>query len=119
MSFIFPWFSENMADTSKKLAEIEDAMQVKKVKEEIAIQTSFMNLYILEKSKISSKTLESVKYREQVESMREEISKLNNHLVTEIAEALMKRVVLRSEIRDEYEEKIPSRGLHLPPLRAH
>ena len=36
ISTIFPWFSENMADISKKLAEIEDAMQVK-VKEEIAI----------------------------------------------------------------------------------
>ena len=81
MNTIFPWFSENMTDISKKLAEIEDDMQVK-VNEEIAIQTSFKNLYILEKAKISSKTLESVKYREQVASMREEISKLNKHLVT-------------------------------------
>jgi hypothetical protein len=38
--------------------------------------------------------------------MREEISKLNEHLVTGIAGALMKRVVLRSEIRDNYEEKM-------------
>ena len=81
MITIFPWFSENMADIPKKLAKIEDAMQVK-VKEEIAIQPSFKNLYILEKAKISSKTLESVKYCEQVANMREEISKLNNHLVT-------------------------------------
>ena len=34
------------------------------------------------------------------------MSKLNEHLVTEIAGALMKRDVLRSEIRDEYEEKM-------------
>ena len=97
MSTIFPWFSENMADISKKLAEIKDAMQVK-VKEEIAIQTSFKNMYILKKAKTSIKTLESVKYREQVASMREEISKLNEHLVTKIAGALMKRVVFRGEI---------------------
>jgi len=105
MSTVIPWFSEKMADISKKLAEIEDAMHVK-VKEGIAIQTSFKNLYILEKAKTSSKTLDSLIYREQVASMREGISKLNERVVTEIAGALMKRVVLRSEIRDEYEEKI-------------
>jgi len=105
MSTIFPWFSKNMADISKKLAEIEDVVQVK-VKDEIAIQTSFKNLYNLEEAKISNKTLGSIRYREQVASMREEISKLNNHLVTEIAEALMNRVILRSETRDEYEENI-------------
>ena len=71
MSTIFSWFSKNMADISKKLAEIEDAMQFK-VKDEIAIQTSFKNLYILEKAKASSKTLEIIKYREQVASMRKE-----------------------------------------------
>jgi hypothetical protein len=38
--------------------------------------------------------------------LREEISKLNKHLVAEIDEALIKRVVLRSEIRDEYEGKL-------------
>ena len=70
-----------MTDISKKLEEIEDAMQ-DKAKEEIAIQTSFKNLYILEKAKTTSKTLENVKYREHVASMREEISKLNEHLVT-------------------------------------
>jgi len=94
-----------MADIPKKLTGIEDAMQVK-VKDEIAIQTSFENLYIFEKTKASSKTLESIKAREQVASMREEISKLNKQLVTVIAEALNTRVVLRSEIRDEYEEKL-------------
>ena len=81
ISTIFPLFLENVADISKKLAEIQYAMQVK-VKEEIAIETSFKNVYILEKAKISSKTLESVKYREQVANMREEISKLNKHLAT-------------------------------------
>jgi hypothetical protein len=35
--------------------------------------------------------------------MREEISKVNKHLATEIAKALIKRVILRSEIRDEGE----------------
>jgi len=105
MSNILPWFLENMADTSKKLAEIEDDMRVK-VNDEIAIQTSVKNLYILEKAKASNKTLESIRYRDQVTSMREEISKLNKHLVTEIVEALIKRVVLRSEIHDEYEEKL-------------
>ena len=43
-----------LADISKKLAEIEDDMQVK-VDDEIAIQTSFEDLYILEKAKASSK----------------------------------------------------------------
>ncbi len=105
MSTILPWFPENMTDITKKFTEFEDAMQAK-LKEEMAIQTSFKNLYILEKAKTSTKTLESLRYRQQVESMREEMSKLNEHLVTEIAGALMKRVVLRSEIRDEYEEKI-------------
>jgi hypothetical protein len=56
-----------------------------KLKEEIAIQTSFKNQYILEKAKISSKTLESLRYRQQVESMREETSKVNEHLVSEMA----------------------------------
>ena len=84
-----------MADISKKLAEIEDDMQVK-VNDEIGIQTSFKNLYILEKAKASNKTLESIKYRDQVASMREEISKLYKHLVAEIVGALIKRVVLRS-----------------------
>ena len=104
MSTILPWFFENMADISNKLAEFEDAMKAK-LNEEIAIQTSFKNLYILEKAKASNKTLESIKYRDQVASMREEISKLNKHLVVEIVGALVKHVVLRSEIRDEYEEK--------------
>ena len=80
-------------------------MQVK-VKDKIAIQTSFNNLYILEKAKASNKTLESIKYLEQVAITHEEISKLNKHLITEIAEALIKRVALRSEIRDEYEVKL-------------
>ena len=105
MSTILPWFSKDMADISMKLAEIEDAMQVK-VNDEIAIQTSFNNLHILEKAKASSKILVSIKYRDQVPSMREEISKLNKHLVVEIVEALIKRVVLRSEIRDENEQKL-------------
>jgi hypothetical protein len=94
-----------MADISEKLAETEDAMQVK-VKDEIAIQTSFENLYILEKAKTSSRPLESIRYCEQVASMREEISKLNKHLVTEIAEALIKSIVLISKIRDECEENM-------------
>ena len=103
MSNILPWFSVNMTDISKKLAEFEDDMQAK-LKEEIVIQRSFKNLYIFEKDKTSSKTLESLKYRQQVESMREELSKVNEHIVSEMARALMKRVILRSEIRDEYEE---------------
>ena len=69
MSTILPWFSENMADISKKLAEFEDAMQTK-LRDEIAVQTSFKNLYIQEKAKTSKATLESVKCRQQVESMR-------------------------------------------------
>ena len=117
MSTIFPWFSKNMADISKKLAEIEDVVQVK-VKDEIAIQTSFKNLYNLEEAKISNKTLGSIRYREQVASMREEISKLNNHLVTEIAEAIMKRVVLRSEIRDGCEEKISIERVVVTPAQS-
>jgi len=92
MSTILPWFSENMADISKKLAEIEDAMQVK-VKDDITMQTSFKNLCILEKANVSIKTLESIKHRGQVASMREEISKLNKQLVTKIADVVMKRVV--------------------------
>ncbi len=80
MSTILPWFSENMADISKKLVEIEVTMQVK-LNEEVDIQTSFKNLYILEKAKASSKTLEGIKYREQVASMREEFSKLNETTV--------------------------------------
>ena len=94
-----------MTYISKKLAEFEDAMQAK-LKEVIAIQTSFKNLFILEKANTSKKTLESVRYREQVESMREEMSKVNKHLVSEMAHALINHVNLRSEIRDEYEEKI-------------
>ena len=76
MSTNLPWFSEYMANISKKLAEIKDAMQVK-LNGEIAIQTSFKNLHILEKAKASSNTLESIKYRDHVASLREEISKLN------------------------------------------
>ncbi len=91
-----------MADISKKLTEIEDDMQAK-VHDAIAIQTSFNNLYILEAAKTSSKTLESLKYCQQVASMQEELSKVNEHLVSEMARALMKRVILRSYIRDEYE----------------
>ena len=56
MSTILPWFSENMTDISRKLAEFEIAMQAK-LKEEIAIQTSYKNLYILEKANTSKKTL--------------------------------------------------------------
>jgi len=52
-----------MTDISKKFAAIENKMQVK-VKDKIDIQASFKNLYNLEKAKASSKTLESVKYRE-------------------------------------------------------
>jgi hypothetical protein len=69
---------------SKKLAEFEDAMQAK-LKEEIATQPSFKNLYTLEKANTSSKTLESLKYRQHVKSMREEMSKVNEYLVTENA----------------------------------
>ena len=105
MSTILPWLLDNMADISKNFVEIEDAMQVK-VNEEIAIQTSFENLYIFEKAKASNKTLESTKYRDQVASFREEISKLNKQLVAEIDGALMKRVVLTREIRAKYEEKL-------------
>jgi len=105
MNTILPCFSENMADISKKLAEFEDAMQAK-LKEEIAIQTSFMNFYILEKAKTSSRTIECVKYRQQVASIREEISKFNEHLVLEIAGTCMKRAILISEKRDKYEEKM-------------
>ena len=65
-----------MADISKKLAEVKDDMQVK-MNYEIPIQTSIKNLYIREKAKASSKTLESIKYRDQVASMLEGISKLN------------------------------------------
>jgi hypothetical protein len=54
-----------MTDISKKLVEFVDAMQAK-LKEEIAIQTCFKNLYILEMAKTSNKTLESIKYRQQV-----------------------------------------------------
>jgi len=84
MSTILPWLSKNMTDISKKLAEFEDAMHAK-LKEEIATQSSFKNLYILEKAKTSIKPLESLKYRQQVESMREEMSKVNEHLVSEMA----------------------------------
>jgi len=105
MSIVFPWFSENVADVLKKLAKIEAVMQVK-VNDEITIQISFKNLYILEKPKASNKTLEKIKYRDQVASMREDISKLNKHLIDEIVEAHIKRVVLRNEIREEYEEKM-------------
>ena len=94
-----------MTDIARKLAEFEDAMQAK-LREEIAIQTSFKNLYIQDKAKTSKATLESVRCRQQVESMREELSKVNERLVSEMAQALMKRVILRSEIRAEYEEKI-------------
>ena len=76
MSTFVPWFLENMADISKKLVEIEDAMQVK-VNDEIANRTRCNNIYFLEKSKASKKTLESIKYRDQVASMLEGISKLN------------------------------------------
>jgi hypothetical protein len=38
--------------------------------------------------------------------MREELSNVNERLVSEMTHALMKRVVLRSEIRAQYEEKI-------------
>ena len=105
MSTILPWFSENMADISRTLAEFEDAMQAK-LRDKIAVQTSFKNLYIQEKVKTSRATLESVRCRQEVEIMREELSNVNERLVWEMAHALMKRVILRSEIRDEYEEKI-------------
>jgi hypothetical protein len=52
MSTILPWFSENMTDLSRKLAEFEDDMQAK-LRDEIAVQTSFKNLYIQEKAKTS------------------------------------------------------------------
>ncbi len=95
-----------MADISRKLAEFEDAIQAK-LREEIAIQTSFKNLYIQEKAKTNKATLESVMCRQQVESnMREELSNVNERLVSGVARAHMKRAILRSEIRDEYEEKI-------------
>ena len=105
MSTILAWFYLGMADIYKKLAEIKDVMQVK-LNEEIAIQTNLKNLYNLEKAKASNKTIESIKYHDQVASMREEINKLNKHLVAEIVEALIRRVVLRSEIREEYEAKL-------------
>ena len=38
--------------------------------------------------------------------MREDLSNVNERLVSEMAHALMKRVVLRSETQAEYEEKI-------------
>jgi hypothetical protein len=94
-----------MADIPSKLAEFEGALQAK-LREEIAIQTSFKNLYIQEKAKTSRATLESIRCRQQVEIVREELSSVNERLVSEIVHALMKRVILRSEIRDEYEEKI-------------
>ncbi len=105
MSTIIPWFSENMADISRKLAEFEDAMQAK-LRDEIAVQLKFKNSYIQEKAKTSKATLEGVKCRQQVKSMREELSNVNERLVSKMAHALMKRVVLRSEVRAEYEEKI-------------
>ena len=77
-----------------------------KLRDEIAVQTSFKNLYIQEKAKTSRATLESLKCRQQVESMREELSNVNERLVSEMDHALMKRVVLRSEIRVKHEEKI-------------
>jgi hypothetical protein len=95
----------NMADISKKLAEFEDVMHAK-LRNEIAVQTNFKNLNIQEKAKTSKATLESAICREQVESMREELSNVNERLVSEMAHALMKRVILRSEKRYEYEETI-------------
>ena len=75
-------------------------------RDEIAVQTCFKNLYIQEKAKTSRATLESVKCRQQVESVQEELSNVNGRLLSKMAHALMKRVVLRSEFRAEYEEKI-------------
>ena len=98
MSTVLSWFSENMTNISRKSAEFEDAMQAK-LREEIAIQTSFKNLYILEKAKNSRATLESVKCRQQVEGMGEELPNVNERLVSKMAHALMKRVILRSKIR--------------------
>jgi hypothetical protein len=46
------------------------------------------------------------------------MSNVNERLVSEMAHALMKRV-LRSEIRDEYEEKIANERLHLLPPRKY
>ena len=77
-----------------------------KLRDEIAVQTNFKNQYIQEKAKTSRATLESVSCRQQVESMREELSNVNERLVSEMDHALMKRVILRSEIRNEHEEKI-------------
>ena len=105
MSTLLPWFSENMADISRKLAEFEDNVQAR-LRDEIAIQSNFKNLYIQEKAKTSSATLESVKCRQQVESLREELSNVNARLVSELSHDLVKRVVLRSEYRAEYEVKI-------------
>ena len=105
MSTLLPWFSENMADISRKFAEFEDTVQAR-LRDEIAIQTNFKNLYIQEKAKTSSATLESVRCRQQVESLREELSNVNARLVSELSHDLVKRVVLRSEYRAEYEEKI-------------
>ncbi len=94
---ILPWFSEKLADISRKLAKFEDAMQAK-LREEIAIQTSVKNLYIQEKAKTSSATLESIRCRQHIESMREEMPNVNERLVSKMAHALMKRDILRSEI---------------------
>ena len=92
MSTIILWFSENMANISRRLAEFEEVMQAK-LGEEIACQTSFKNLYIQEKAKTGKATLEGVRCREQVNELQEELT-----------HAIMRRVILRSEIRDEYEE---------------
>jgi len=40
MSNIIPWFSENMADISRKLLEFEDFMKAK-LRDEIAVQKYF------------------------------------------------------------------------------
>ena len=58
------------------------------LKDEIAVQTNFKNLYIQEKAKTSSATLESVKCRQQVESLREELSNVNARLVSDLSHHL-------------------------------
>ena len=63
-----PWFSENNANISKKVAEIEDGLPIK-VNKEIAIHKSFKNPYTLEKANANNMTLASIGlYRRQVES---------------------------------------------------
>ena len=84
-----------MADISRKLAEFEDDVQAK-LRDEIAVQASFKNLHIQEKAKTRRATLESVECCQQVESLREHLSTVDERLVLELAHALMKRVVLRS-----------------------